>query len=392
MIKLLTAYTRELDNPEKAAGEIQEGLNLAREQLTHSAAMICCHTEFIEAGVMKAVCAALPFPAVGCSSQYFALPGAADEILLTVTVLTSDDVEFTVGVSGPLDIENMDARIQELYRETAAAFAGKPSLILAFLPMLELDAAGMCAALDRACEGIPVFGTCAMDVDILIRDPQTIYNGAAYRDRMALLLFHGPVQARFFSALFPEKSVIPQDAVITGAEGIQITSINNRSALSFLEDLGIVREGMVNFFSTLPLLIDYHNGKAPEVVVISGVGPERTLICNRNVQTGGILSIGTVSADYILKSAQSMIEAVKREKDGAWEGLFIFSCFSRAVGLGGNPMAEIELIQKELGDSVPYLLFYSGGELCPRYVKSGETVNQFHQYALIACLFQENRP
>ena len=56
--------------------------------------------------------------------------------------------------------------------------------------------------------------------------------------------------------------------------------------------------------------------------------------------------------------------------------------------LGGNSREEIELIQKELGDFPnPYLFLYSGGEICPQYTNSGEIVNRYNQYALIACQF-----
>jgi small ligand-binding sensory domain FIST len=98
------------------------------------------------------------------------------------------------------------------------------------------------------------------------------------------------------------------------------------------------------------------------------------------------LNIGSITAGYVLKSAEVLSHAVKNAGEG--EGLFIFSCFSRIVALGGDPMAEIKVIQKELaGFPVPYLFFYSGGEICPVYISQGQMANQFYQYALVACLF-----
>jgi hypothetical protein len=105
-----------------------------------------------------------------------------------------------------------------------------------------------------------------------------------------------------------------------------------------------------------------------------------------NVQTGGILNIGAITADSVLESARTMAQNLK--KDGSGRGFLMFSCFLRNVVLGGSSQAEFELVCQEMGGcSGSWLFINSGGELCPGYTENGETVNQFHEYALIACQF-----
>jgi hypothetical protein len=385
MITLLTAYTHELEEPQKAAKEILDQLNRGKKPLKNSIALLFCHSVFVAQGVARVICESLPFEVLGCSCQSFALREAADEIMLTVAVLTSDDVEFAAGISAPLTEENLDTELQALYRRAAAPFNAAPALVFALLPtMLNSSGEHIAAAVDRVCKGIPVFGTAALDMDTKVRRPWTIFHGEAYSDRVALLFFKGPVNPRFFSLPFAGKYIFAQDAVITGVAGNLITGINNKPAVSFIENLGLIEpnsQGGLIF----PLLIDYHDGTGPYVAIVHSVTADGALITSRNLQVGGALSIGSVSIEDVLESARTLAQAVKETGDGS--GLIIFSCFLRSIVMGGKPLAEIEVIQKELaGFPAPYLFLYSGGELCPRYTESGDFTNRFYQYALVACL------
>ncbi|GHV71868.1 hypothetical protein AGMMS49928_25830 [Spirochaetia bacterium] len=382
-MKILTAYSRDPDDPEKAVEDILGQLDLENRLLKNSAALLFCHTEFIKLGVAEALCKKLPFETAGCSSQCFAVNSAADEILLSLTVFTGDDMEFALGISEPLT-EDAETRMEDAYRKTAASLSAGPSLIFALEPLMtSMGGDTITAALDRASGGdIPIFGTCAMDSGTKIRDPETFYQGKAYRDRTALLLISGPVKPRFFSALYPDKSVFAQDATITGARDNLIQSINNIPALAYLEKVGIAHRG--GGIDVIPLLIDYGGAEEPEIIIMKEFTPEGALICSRKVQTGGFLNIGSTTADFVLETAAALCKNIRKDPDHS--ALFMFSCFSRNLALG-DPMAETGVIQRELKDlPIPYVFCYSGGEICPQYTGPGETVNKFHQYALIACL------
>ncbi|MDR2476583.1 MAG: FIST C-terminal domain-containing protein [Treponema sp.] len=385
MISVLSAYTRELDDPEKAVREILRQLNMEKRLLKYSAALLFCHAEFIELGVMQAVCKSLPCAVIGCTSQGFAMNGAEDEILLTLNVLTSSDTEFAAGLSQDLD-EDAEKRVESLYQGLTPLLPAKPSLIFAIQPrMLTPSGDILSAALDRACGGVPVFGACALDEYKKTKQPKTIFNGASYGNRIALLLFSGPVQPRFFSALFPEKEIFPHNAIITGAEENKIYSINNMPALLFFEGMGDIHSKPMETLYAIPLVIDYHSEKKTEVVVVSRIDADGSLICSRNIKRGGVLNIGAITAGYVIETAGKIARSVKTAGEG--QGLFIFSCFSRNVTLGGEPMAEIETIKRELaGFSTPWTFLYSCGELCPQYAVNGKPFNRFIQYSLIACL------
>jgi len=390
MIKVLTACTYELDDSEKAVKEILDQIDPQNRLLKNSTAMLFCHIDFIEMGVMEKICKSLPFEVVGCTSLYFAASNPveasasaeAGEIMLTVTVLTSDDTEFATGICASLTLENANDNIHTLYQKTAASLSGPPTLAFAFPPTLfHLTIDIMTAALDKACGGLPVFGTVALDIGAHIRSPRTIHQGTAYADCMALLLFKGPVKPRFIFRRFPEGTSIAQDAVITRANGAEIISINNETAASFLQEIGLIES---TFSQAIPLVIADSEGNNQEVVVVQKITEEGTLICGRHIPVGGILNIGAITADYVLESARALIRDIKKDEDKT-RFTIIISCFLRTIVLGGAT-EEVSLVQQELGDSPGgYLYLNSGGELCPRYAKSGETVNQALQYAIIAC-------
>ena len=387
MIKIKTAYTQELDGHRKAINDILSQIDIKNGLLKNSVALIFCHAKFIETGIMEAVACSLPFDALGCTSHYFAVRQAFGEFMLTVTVLTSDDVEFSVGVSGPLAEENVQAAVESLYRETASLPGAEPSLVFAFPPtIMDLTGDVMLSALDRACAGIPIFGTEALDVAVHVRNPMTIFRGAAYRDRMAVLLFRGAVKPRFQCFAFPAKSVISQDAVITGAEGNRILSINNGPADSFMKEMGLFQDNQHAITPAIPLVIEGGGNPEPKVLIVHAIGSNGELICGSQVRAGCTVNIGSITSDYVFESLNALIQEIK--KNGEGDGLFVCSCFSRSIVLGGNPLAEMEMFQKELESmSCPYLFLSSGGEPCPHYTEEGGLVNHMHQYALTACQF-----
>jgi hypothetical protein len=339
--------------------------------------------------VAEAVCKNLPFDVLGCTSQCFAksgVPAVTGEVMLAVTVLTSDDTEFAAGVSDPLSEENAETVIQSLYRNTLASF-GEPTLIFSFQPtMLCLCGDAMTNALDGVCGGIPIFGAVALDFDTHIRNPRTVYNGTAYSDRLTLLLLKGPINPRFFSTSIPEKYIISQDAVVTAAKGSRIISVNSEPAVSFVKGLGLFQGDEQAPNPAIPLIAEGPGRTGPTAVVMQGATPEGEVICGNLVQVGETLNIGMLNADYVIESANALLEEIKNSCESR-KNLIICSCLLRSILLGGSHEEEIELIRKELKSFEHCLIFSSAGEICPRYTEDGKTLNQLFAYALIACRF-----
>jgi hypothetical protein len=384
MIKMLTAYTFEIDDPDMAVQEILEQLDLEHGVLQNTVGLMFCSLDFINSGAAEAVGKALPFEVIGCTTMGIALPGAMGELLLAVSVLTSDDLCFRAGLSEPLD-EDAEGRIARLYQGLAAPLTGPPSLILSFQPSLEITQGDfIVGVLDRISGGVPIFGSGALNEAVEHRSPRTIYNGAAYPNRLTLVLLSGGIAPRFAVNFIggPQKKY-GQKAHITAAADNRIISINDIPAAAYMENIGLMRDGLIQTLYAFPMAVDKLNGEPPGVCVILSVENDGSLVCGNSVSAGSILHISVPSAGEVLKTAADITGWVKARPDR--DALFILSCFSRSIALVES-RDEMNLIQRELKDvPIPYLFFYSGGEVCPINEAGGQR-NRHHNYAIISCL------
>ncbi|MDR1352368.1 MAG: hypothetical protein LBK05_03705, partial [Treponema sp.] len=185
MIRLRTAFTFETDDPRIAIDEILKQLDTEHSLLKNSAGFLFCSLDFVSSGTAAEVSGALPFETIGCTTHGIALPGIMDENMLAVAVLTSDDVLFRTGVSGPLDMDG-EARIKELYERLSGSCEPSPSLMLVCHANPDrFPGDTVVDILGRISGGTPVFGTNALDETIENRTPLVIYNGGSYPDRLA---------------------------------------------------------------------------------------------------------------------------------------------------------------------------------------------------------------
>jgi hypothetical protein len=383
MIKMLTAHTFEVDEVDTAVSEILTQLDLAHNLRKHTVGLVFCTIDFIKSGVVEGLKRDLPFDVLGCTTLGAAAPGVMGDVILTLTVLTSDDVEFGPGLSEPLT-EDVENRVTRCYQDTAASLQSPPSLILVFTPSLyNLAGDTMVGVLDRESRGVPVFGIGALDVDTKIRTPKTIYQGTAYPDRMPILLLSGNLRPRFFLDSVWDHDVHTQKARVTAAEGNRMISVNHIPAAEYIKKIGLISEEKMDLLFVFPLGIESKDDR-PKLCIIYEINKDGSLTCSASIPSGCTLSIGSPGSGDVCKTAENITARLNQESGG--EAALIFSCFSRSVVLA-NPYDEMETVQHEMANSpLPYLLIYAGGEICPIHDQEGKTVNQYHNYSIISCL------
>jgi hypothetical protein len=394
MIKVIVANTIEPTDIDFAIEEITARINAEGPLLQNTTGLLLCNFEFIQSGLVHELCSQLPFSVVGCTSQVFAVRSAGEEFMLTLMVLTSDDVEFYAGVSDPLCAGNEGA-LERLYNDLLSQgnnSSWDPSLMFVFPPFLtEVTGNTAVNILDRISGGVPMFGSTAIDITTELRYPMTIFNGDHYPDRLPLVLLRGNVHPHFFSCSLPGEVRFNQNVIITQSRGHRIISIDDKPAVEFLERLGIIsrRNQDILFgaevFYAFPIVVDYHDGSPPRIFTISRIDTDGALISEQDIPTGGTVNIGTIGGDLVIETTRHILDQIGEIPEQ--NGLLLVSCFSRILTLQ-DPMEEILVVQKRLRDSsMPFLFFSSGGEICPIY-RSGNSkpVNTFHQFTIIACV------
>ena len=383
-MKMLNAWTLELDEPETAVAEILQQLDLENNLLSRAAGFVTCSYDFIETGILQAICDALPFEVVGCTTFANATNGEAGSMLLCLTVLTADDCSFASALSPPLKGDIISC-LAGTYDEAAAKLDGPPKLVLAFVPMMDFLGGGLIIhALDKAVLSTPIFGTTACDsAKELYSRSYTIFNGQHTQDRLPMLLISGRVNPRFVVTATSKQHLRKQQAVITDSEGSLLKEINGVSVRSYLESIGLLQKGSENGLSSVSFMVNYDNGTQPLARAIYSLNKDGSAVCGGLMPKGSFLSFGRMEVEDILHSAEMSLKKVLLHED--INGIITFPCLGRNLILGMDYMREIELVQKTIPPDLPVHLAYSGGEVCPVYDESGNTVNNFHNFTFVAC-------
>ena len=384
-MKMLTAFTYELDDPQLAVEELLEQLQLDQNLEQHSAGLVTCYPEFLENGIVAALAKALPFDLVGCTTLGNATSGNSGTMMLALTVLTGDKLRFSSVCSAPL-ADDLGGSMAEACKTALAALDGEPVLALVFLPMInDLGGEQMLEPLNAALPGVPLFGTMACSENIGMEYAETIYNGAAAKEALTMLLVSGLEDLHFVVSSIPQDSFQKQRAVITGSQGNLLQTVNDLSFLAYMNTLGLTQGDGIEGLQSIPFLVDYNDGTQPVAKAIYLVTPEGYASCTGVMPEQSTLAIGAIDDRYVLKSAEEVLTGIL--ETGGRNGLLMFPCLSRNMVLGLNALAELELAIDLIGDRLPYHLCYSGGEVCPVPRHSAELVNRFHAFTVVACIF-----
>jgi hypothetical protein len=385
MIRALTAYTENIDDPRAAAEEIRAQLEKGPGLLKNAVGIIACHYEFVLSGTTREICAGLPFEVAGTISSVQAVNKVRGTLLLTLLVLTSDEVRFKTGITPSLK-EEPEKRIEETYQ--AVSGGEKPALIFAYAPfMVENSGDGYVETISRVSGGVPCFGTLAVDDTSDFRECYMVYQGEHYRDRMSLVLFYGDLNPRFYLASISEDKLLAKTALITSSEGHILKEVNGRPVVEYFESLGLTKASETSYAMTsLPFMLDYGDGTPMVSKVFIGLNERKHAICAGVMPEGSTLYIGVFDKDDVLRTAGNLIERALKETDNP-SVLLGYSCISRSMSLGSDIFAEIDLILKGINGKAAALIAYSGGEICPTRINAAAAVNRFHNNTFILCVF-----
>ena len=383
MITMLTASTLEIDEVDVAVAEILEQLDLGNGLRKHAVAILSCYPEFIDTGVVKALCKSLPCDVVGCTTLASGTARQNGTMMLAVQVITSDEVSFATAISAPLTRESNFDPMKDAYMEASAKLPGAPAMAIPLLPVLDfVNSDSLVEALDEISSGLPLFGTLPCDHTTNYGQSFLVHNGEVFENRLVLLLLSGPISPRFHIVSLSEERGEKQHAIITASDGNILREVNGVPLLKYLETIGLCDEANVETAKVVPFIVNYNDGTTPVVRGIYRFTPDGNAMCGGRVPCNSTLSIGAVDYNDVISSTKRLLTEVR-----AREGVNLilgFSCICRGWVLGTDVLAEFDCVQEACGD-IPYLMFYSGGEICPVYNEEGQHFNRFHNYSCIVC-------
>jgi hypothetical protein len=384
MIKTITLKTDEADDVESAVSVILAQLE-KKPLLKNSVGMVSCFADFISSGVLASLAGKLPFPIAGITTLASSSDGVRGEVILILTVLTSDDVEFETGVTDPVTGED-DAPFKAAWNKIAAKRPEKPSLMLSFAPLLNNVSADFFVEAWSAITGnVPNFGTLAVDHNHDYREAQTILGGEAYKDRYVFVFCYGKLEPRFFMGGISEEKAFREKGVVTSSQGNQLKAVNGISVADYLVSLGLEKDanGVIQGINSFPFILNYNDGTQPVIRVMFAITPDGSAVCGGKIPEGATLTVGSLSAEEVLNTSAGVLKEALKYAEG--KSILIFSCVGRYFAQGFNPHAEMNKAQEILGGACFHLV-YSGTELCPVYGKDGKLTNRSHNDTIVICV------
>jgi hypothetical protein len=384
MIKSICLKTTEVDDVDAAVAEIT-GQLAGEKLLGHTVGIVTCFADFVSSGVVAALAEKLPFPVAGTTTLAAAANGFQGEIVLILTALTSDDVEFTLGVTGDITGED-EAPLKTAWEEATAGKAGRPGLMLSFAPLLLNVAADFYAdAWSRITGNIPNFGTLAVDHNQDYHESQTILGKEAFRDRYVFVLFYGNVEPEFFVGGISEEKAFREKGVVTSSQGNLLKGVNGVPVADYLISLGLEKDenGVPRGLNSFPFILNYNDGTPPVIRVMFAITPDGSAVCGGKIPEGATLTVGFIDGEEVLEISSALLQKARERARG--KSLLIFSCVGRYFAQGFNSTAEMDKIQEILGDT-PFHICYSGTELCPVTGKDGRIANRSHNDTIVICV------
>lgn len=389
MIKAASVYTFEIDDPDMALAEIRQQLDAQLVLKSNTVGILQCDPDFIASGVVRHLCRSLGFPIVGSTSAGQATNAAVGDLILTMLVLTGDDVSFVPACTDGI-ASDLYGAVARSYEETASK-REPPKLILAFPPIIEAYAGDWyIEAFERLCGKVPVFGSLAVDDAITVYDrTRSIYNGEDMAEEMAYLLVYGEVAPRFFIATVPGESALPEAGVITRAEANIVHEINSMRAIDYFERMSLAENGVLRpgiDFVPFLMTVENEDGSRQRAFVRALIRFDEngSAICRGAMYEKAGFTIGSNSGADVIAATLDTVQRAN-EQPGIQAAL-LFSCIVRRTTLGADSQQELAQVRQNIRPDIPFMMSYSGGEIAPTAQDAQGAVNRFHNYSFIVCL------
>jgi hypothetical protein len=383
---MFTGFTEEIDDVGAAVAEVLDRLDMDGKLMRNTIGIIHCFADFVDSGVVAGLCERLPFDVVGCTTISICAPGVIASMGLAISVLTSDDVVFSAGISAPVGAGGLDGPLSEAYARVCEPHGGRPKLLLPFIPfMVSVSGDDFIAKLDELSGGIPAFGTLPISDDTEFKGCYTLFNGECRDDALVLAAASGSVDPLFLSASIsqaPDATLLTPSAIITEAARNVLISINGVPAEDFIASVGLAQRGGLGSLISVPFVIDLADGTRLIRYCIGGDGSGGAILCG-NAPVGAKIGFASMGLDDIVASTGAKVREAVSGAEG--RGLLMYTCAARLWALGANNDAETEEIAAAVGGRAPYLCACSGGEIFPQRLEDGRLANFLQNASMIIC-------
>jgi hypothetical protein len=382
VIRAYSTFTTEIDEVEEALDELLDRPFFDRLS-TNSVGILYTHYDFVDTGVVHALCERLPFDVVGMTAMANQSEHGYGRYRLGLTVLTGDDVAFSTAATPSLTAENLNGEIGAAYARARAPLPEEPKFIIGFFPYLDdVSGADVLDSFDALAGGLPIWGNVSSDMDMSYKHCRTIRNGVADRCSLAMILVQGDVEPEFIVTNITKNGIRESRAVITDSEGCLLRAINDVPVRDYMSGVGIeLHSGSA---TTVPLLVNYGDGSPSAALAIYALNDDGSILTGGRVPRGATVAIGEIDREDIMETAGAALDRVMGA--GKKDALLMASCVTRYFMLAPDQSGEMAYVERSIAGKLPFSFACAGGEICPVRAGDGRYCNRYHNYSFSACV------
>jgi hypothetical protein len=398
-MKTAVAISQELDDSAIAASELAAQIRDKLTFLQNSVGVMYCDADADVGELSGLLCKELGMDIVGVTtSATVERNDGYNDMGILLSVLTADDVEFSVGYTEDLSTENFSGLIEYAYTKARAKIADEPKLILTCAPFIpDLTSEHYVEMLDKLSGGTPVFGGVATDHYDFTKQ-QTFFNGKASPKGLGFILISGNIKP-IFSLQHNFGSSVEKKGKITKSSANHIHEVNGQPFKDYVSSIVPVPEDalVIYQFQSTPFVMelpDFETEEQPVVRAIlsidSATGSGSFL---SKMPEGSMIYLTEFQRKNLGNSCRLTMEGITKqilaEKDYQYSMLFVCTCNARHLLMAADKSLEGSIINEFLSDMPPELNatgYYGFGEICPTGKRpDGSIKNRFHNISFAVC-------
>ncbi|MBO4396301.1 MAG: FIST C-terminal domain-containing protein [Eubacterium sp.] len=385
-------YTEEIDELDEAAEELfgqAESFSLKKNTL--AILFTVDDTDYHE--LYEQLHKKWDFPIIGATAMTMLLDeqGSRNDGI-SVLLLTADDCEFSVGMTGELNTENYREEIGKKYDELKKSHSSDIKLIISYGGMVtkEGNVAGddLVYALTDASGGVPVYGGTASD-SFTFEGFKLFCNDQVTTNGQTIALISGNIDPQFV-VINSVDNRASFEYEVTESNSNVVSRLGDETFVGALrkEQMETQKTDVLADYILSPFVLEIKKDDGDSVEVarnLSLLNPEKgTGAFLGAIPEGSILNIGIINQSDVKESIEKAFDTIFKSmnSDGRERHtLLCNSCCARFLALGSDITAEIETFRGRIPDGVAMLGIYAYGEYCPvKGNKSGREYNMFHNF------------
>jgi len=191
-----------------------------------------------------------------------------------------------------------------------------------------------------------------------------------------MILVNGNVTPEFKAMALPDRYTRHDRAVITESEGPILRKVNDMPMMDYLSSVGYTVQ------TGAPIMVYYEGNDKPIALSIYMTFEDGSILCGGECPVGAAIALGDISREVVLETSNESIQYIANAKDK--NAAIIVPCSVRYFALYPESDEEMKLTADVV--KLPYIMGYTGGELCPVADKDGVLRNRFHNFTYTSCL------